>query len=212
MRRGAQVGLGLVAILVAASVVRADPTDTPTETPTLTATETPTETPTETATVTPTETDRYTPTLTPTTTPTSTQTPTVTLTPTPTITPIKKIGLMLWRDTCRSVPTPCTSHDVIPDRGRNDVDPGGGRKTVVCETVRGTAAVDIVCMPSPDGPEIIEASLSGASCATASNCVVEFTHHCDDLFARITSCANAEPSPTPGDCEVSCQFRQDSGR
>lgn len=137
---------------------------------------------------------------TPTATQTATLTPTKTPTQTPTITPVKNVGLMVWRSGCATAPTPCSFPDVIRDAGAQDADSGGGRKTVVCKTEAGTATTQIICKPAPDGPEVIEASMSGAACPTPSNCVAEFTHHCDDMFARITACTS---------CEVSCQYRID---
>ena len=184
-------------------------TSTPTETPTLTPTKTPTSTPTRTRTATFTNT----PTDTPTTTPTNTPTNIPTNTPTQTNTPIKQIGTWFWRQLC---PTPpCTSADAFVDRGDQQPDPGGGRKTVWCRTYDGQASIKVYGKPARDAAETIKATFSGASCdSTAANCEAEITAWTDDLYAKIVSCApNPTPTGTPAavgnGCEVSCGWRQE---
>lgn len=170
------------------------PTDTPTETPTITRTSTPTQTATVTATNTPTSTPTVThtptstPTNTPTATPTVTNTPTKTATFTPTLTPtpVRTISMLFSGQEC---PTPpCDSRDRFPAKGPRYHDDPGGHKTAAVTTSAGTATVLLMCKVG-DSAEIQLASMSGATCSTAANCLKETDANCDDLWFRISACS-----------------------
>lgn len=143
-------------------------TPTVTETPTETATRTPTQTPTETATV--------------------TETPTVTTTPTrtPTLTPTlaKGAGALLYRSGCGS--PPCYSANFF-EGGKDN----GGHKTAAVSIPVGTGTVAVACKVGQSS-EILLGSMSGTSCDTKANCLLEFDTLCDDLKFKITACTGCQ--------------------
>lgn len=168
------------------------PDDTRTSTPTPTSTITPTRTPTRTSTPTPTRTPTITDT--PTITPTATVTPTASDTPTP---QGNQTGSLFLQDTCAA--TPCAG---------TCVKAGGGRKTFVARTTTGTATVAFVCRNgvADDGSgwlqsDVTLGSLSGATCTTASNCLLESTAWCDYVCPSITACGSS--------CKVNAWFRRE---
>ena len=189
------------------------PPDTPTNAPTNTRLFTPTDTPTKTPTNTPTNTNTPTQTPTITSTPTITRTPTITNTPTitgtptetPTETPTRTPTLNREIQLADNVPCatpPCdyttTAGMFVSGAATN------GNKSVAVTTTAGTATTSVVCRPASgsQAPEITLASMSGATCSTAANCLKDFSTWCDEVFVRITACTN---------CRVAAWLRVDRG-
>lgn len=131
-----------------------------------------------------------TPTETPTATPTETPTETPTQTPTSTPTVGSLVNLMAYHATCAS--TPCALPNVLPAvTSQHEVGKGGGHKTVAVNAVDGSGTVAVVCRPAAaSGPDVTLGTLTGASCGTKANCVLEFDTWCDELWLSITACTN----------------------
>lgn len=153
----------------------------------------------------------FTPTPTPTSTPTPTPTPTPTRTPTPTptFTPNKRAGLMAYRFACPPTPTPCNlsldggTGNIITDRGINDVNLGGGHKTVVV-LIQDTLPTPVATPPAVTAMCKVGGA-TGAEFSVGSTSVtgaIEITEWCDEL--RLTVPANQ-----CGTCLMSAWFRQE---